>query len=109
MVGTCPLAQSRLTKTIVNDIVFKSFANTIGSRSAFNLEKDMIKPPTTLTRRSAFRVGAGLAAAARGTALLPPPPAPAGAGPPARAAPPTPDGRYLLIISGLRSTAVSAG
>src|SRR6267154_30362 len=72
MVETCPLAQSRLTKTIVYDIVFTSFANTIGSRSAFNLEKDMIKPPTTLTRRSAFRAGAGLAVAAMGTPLLTP-------------------------------------
>jgi hypothetical protein len=32
----------------------------------------MIKPPTTLTRRSVFRAGAGLAVAATATRLLTP-------------------------------------
>lgn len=32
----------------------------------------MIKPPTTVTRRSVFRAGAGLAVAALGTSVLTP-------------------------------------
>jgi len=46
------LLPRRLTRTIVIDIVF-STASAL-ARSAFTLEIDMIKPPTTLTRRSVF-------------------------------------------------------
>ena len=52
--------------------IFKSFANPAASSSAFNLEIDMTKPPTMLTRRSVFRAGVGLAAAATATRLIPP-------------------------------------
>src|ERR1700694_2095830 len=40
------------------------------ARRAFTLEIDMMKPPTTLTRRSVFRAGTGLAVAAMGPPLL---------------------------------------
>jgi hypothetical protein len=42
------------------------------ARSAFTLEIDMIKPPTTLTRRSVCRAGAELVVAATATRLLTP-------------------------------------
>jgi hypothetical protein len=42
-----------------------------GNAASFhNLEIDMIKSPTILTRRSVFRAGAGLAVAATATRLL---------------------------------------
>jgi len=61
-----------LTITMAIDIVFLSFVNATASvlaRSAFNLEIDMIKPPTILTRRSVFRAGTGLAVAGNGNAV----------------------------------------
>jgi glyoxylase-like metal-dependent hydrolase (beta-lactamase superfamily II) len=54
-------------------IVFYILASTAGfalARSAYTLEIDMIRPPTTLTRRSVFRAGAGLAVAAAATPLF---------------------------------------
>jgi len=42
------------------------------ARSAFTSEIDMMKPPTTLTRRSVFRAGAAFAAAATATPVLTP-------------------------------------
>src|SRR5260370_2683385 len=111
MLETCPLAQSsqsRLTKISVSGTVFTSFASTIGSRSAFNLEKDMIKPPTTLTRRSAFRAGAGLAVAPIGTPMLAPPSAQAGSVPHAGAEPPNRGGFDPLHLPGLPAALISA-
>jgi hypothetical protein len=67
------LYQCSLTKTIVIDIVLEP--NTTApalAHSAFDLETDMMKPPTILTRRSVFRAGTGLAIAAMGTPLLTP-------------------------------------
>jgi glyoxylase-like metal-dependent hydrolase (beta-lactamase superfamily II) len=93
----------------VNDIVFTSFANTIGSRSAFNLEKDMIKPPTTLTRRSAFRAGAGLAVAAMGTPLLTPASAQAEGVRQTGAEPLNGGGFYRFKIGDFQATVISDG
>src|SRR5467141_2588429 len=109
MVETCPLAQSRLTKTIVNDIVFKSFSNPTGSRSAFNLEIAMIKPPTILTRRSVFRAGTGLAVAAMGTPLLTPASAQAEGVRQASAEPLNGDGFYRFKIGDFQATVISDG
>jgi glyoxylase-like metal-dependent hydrolase (beta-lactamase superfamily II) len=58
-----------LTNTIVIDIVFIEHYRSRAAHSAFTLEIDMIKPPT-LTRRSVFRAGAGLAVAATATPVL---------------------------------------
>ena len=54
-------------KTLVIDIMFWGKSPTI-----LNLEIDMIKFPTILTRRSMFRAGAGLTVAATATPLLTP-------------------------------------
>src|SRR5258706_15104126 len=57
---------------------FASATASALARSAFTLEIDMIKPPTTLTRRSVFRTSAGLAVAATATRLITPASARAG-------------------------------
>src|SRR5258708_21100704 len=79
------------------------------ARSAFTLERDMIKPPTTLTRRSVFRAGTGLAVAAMGTPLLTPASAQAEG---AREAGPEPvngDGFYRFKIGDFPATVISDG
>ena len=55
--------------------VLTPFANTFASalaRSAFTLEMVMMKPRMTLTRRSVFRAGAGLAIATATPVFTPP-------------------------------------
>jgi glyoxylase-like metal-dependent hydrolase (beta-lactamase superfamily II) len=79
------------------------------ARSAFTLEIDMIKPPTTLTRRSAFRAGAGLAVAAMGTPLLTPASAQAEGVRQAGAEPLNGDGFYHFNIGDFQATVISDG
>jgi hypothetical protein len=62
-------------KIVIAIVFYIFFANATASalaRNAFNLEMDMIKSRTILTRRSIFRAGAGLAVAATATPLLTP-------------------------------------
>src|ERR1700687_6205800 len=98
--------------TIVIDIVFYIFREHTASalaRSAFTLEIDMIKPPTTLTRRSVFRAGAGLAVAAMGTSLLTPAAARAEGVGQAGAEPLNGDGFYRFKIGDFQATVISDG
>jgi glyoxylase-like metal-dependent hydrolase (beta-lactamase superfamily II) len=75
--------------------------------SGFNLEMDMIKPPTTLTRRSVFRAGAGLAVAAAATPLLTPASAQADGANQAGAL--NGDGFYRFKIGDFQATVISDG
>src|ERR1700686_4516093 len=79
------------------------------ARSAFPLEIDMIKPPTTLTRRSMFRAGAGLAVAATATRLLTPASAQAEDARQAGTEPVNGNGFYRFKIGDFRATVVSDG
>jgi glyoxylase-like metal-dependent hydrolase (beta-lactamase superfamily II) len=87
-----------------------SFTGAIASglaRSAFNSETAMIKPPTTLTRRSVFRAGAGLAVAATATRSINPASAePEGA---RQAAALNGDGFYRFRIGDFQATVISDG
>jgi glyoxylase-like metal-dependent hydrolase (beta-lactamase superfamily II) len=86
-------------------------ANTTASaqpRSAFILEIDMMKLPTTLTRRSLFHAGAGLAVAATATPLLTFPAQSEGAGQ-AGAEARNGDGFYRFRIGGFQATVISDG
>src|ERR1700726_5218463 len=69
----------------------------------------MIEPPTTLTRRSVFRAGAGLAVAAVGTSLLPPVSARAEGVGQAGAEPLNGDGFYRFKIGDFQATVISDG
>src|SRR6202045_1793639 len=69
----------------------------------------MIKPPTTLTRRSVFRAGAGLAVAATATRLLTPASAQAEGARPAGAEALNGDGFYRFKIGDFQATVVSDG
>src|ERR1700726_729582 len=69
----------------------------------------MIEPPTTLTRRSVFRAGAGLAVAAVGTSLLPPVSARAEGVGQAGAEPLNGDGFYRFKIGDFHATVISDG
>src|SRR5882672_1961457 len=91
---------------------FTSFANATAAalaRSAFNLEIDMIKPPTILTRRSVFRAGAGLAVAAMGTPLLTPASAQAEGVCQAGSESLNGDGFYRFKIGDFQATVISDG
>jgi glyoxylase-like metal-dependent hydrolase (beta-lactamase superfamily II) len=79
------------------------------TRSAFNLETDMIKPPTILTRRSVFRAGTGLAIAAMGAPLLTPASGQAEGVRPADAEPLNGDGFYCFKIGDFQATVISDG
>src|ERR1700726_860891 len=69
----------------------------------------MIEPPTTLTRRSVFRAGAGLAVAAVGTSLLTPVSARAEGVGQAGAEPLNGDGFYRFKIGDFHATVISDG
>src|SRR6201987_4966066 len=84
-------------------------ASATVSRSAFNLEVDMIKPPTILTRRSVFRAGVGLAIAAAATPVLPPASARAEGARQADAEPLNGDGFYRFKIGDFKATVISDG
>jgi glyoxylase-like metal-dependent hydrolase (beta-lactamase superfamily II) len=73
------------------------------------LEIDMMKPPTTLTRRSVFRAGAGLAVAAMGPSLLTPASAQAEGVRQAGAEPLNGDGFYRFKIGDFQATVISDG
>src|SRR5260221_14504509 len=91
---------------------FTAFANATASalvRRPFNLEIDMIKPPTILTRRSVFRAGAGLAIAAAATPMLTPASARAESAGQADAEPLNGDGFYRFKIGDFQATVVSDG
>jgi glyoxylase-like metal-dependent hydrolase (beta-lactamase superfamily II) len=86
--------------------------NTAGSalaRNALNLEMDMMKPPTILTRRSVFRAGTGLAVAAMGTPLLTLASAQAEGVRQAGAEPLNGDGFYRFKIGNFQATVISDG
>src|ERR1700682_6635043 len=76
---------------------------------AFNLEIDMIKPPTILTRRSAFRAGAGLAISAAATPMLTPASARAESASQAGAEPLNGGAFYRFKIGDFQGTVVSDG
>jgi glyoxylase-like metal-dependent hydrolase (beta-lactamase superfamily II) len=84
---------------------------TVSARahSAFTLEIDMIKPPTTLTRRSVFRAGAGLAVAATATPLLTPASAQADNAGQAGAQALNGGGFYRFKIGDFQATVISDG
>src|ERR1700688_333508 len=69
----------------------------------------MMKPPTTLTRRSVFRAGAGLAVAAMGPSLLTPASAQAEGVRQAGAEPLNGDGFYRFNIGDFQATVISDG
>src|ERR1700731_261935 len=69
----------------------------------------MIKPPTTLTRRSVFRAGAGLAVAATATRLITPASAQAEDARQAGADPLNGDGFYRFKIGDFHATVISDG
>src|SRR5258707_7027109 len=69
----------------------------------------MIKPPTSLTRRSVFRAGAGLAIAATATPMLTPASARAKGASQAGADPLNGDGFYRVRIGGFQAVLVSDG
>jgi glyoxylase-like metal-dependent hydrolase (beta-lactamase superfamily II) len=73
------------------------------------LEIDMIESPNTLTRRSVFRAGAGLAVAAMGTSLLTPVAAHAESVRQAGADPLNGDGFYRFKIGEFQATVISDG
>jgi glyoxylase-like metal-dependent hydrolase (beta-lactamase superfamily II) len=77
-------------------------------RGAFALEIDMIKPPT-LTRRSVFRAGAGLAVAATATRLIIPASAQSEDAHKAGAGPLNGDGFYRFKIGDFQATVISDG
>jgi glyoxylase-like metal-dependent hydrolase (beta-lactamase superfamily II) len=79
------------------------------ARSAFNLEVDMIKPPTILARRSVFRAATGLAVAAMATPLLTPASAQAEGARQAGAEPLNGDGFYRFKIGDFQATVISDG
>jgi glyoxylase-like metal-dependent hydrolase (beta-lactamase superfamily II) len=74
-----------------------------------NLEIHMIKSPTTLTRRSIFRAGAGLAVAATATRLLTPASAQAQDARQAGAGPQNGHGFYRFKIGDFQATVISDG
>src|ERR1700704_1575694 len=93
-------------------LCFRFFANATASalaRSAFTLEIDMIKPPTTLTRRSVFRAGVGLAVAATATRLITPASAQSEDARQAGADPLNGDGFYRFKIGDFQATMISDG
>src|SRR6266852_8289127 len=69
----------------------------------------MIKPPTTLTRRSVFRAGTGLAVAAMGTPLLTPSSAQSDVAPQAAPEALNGDGFYRVKIGDFQATVISDG
>src|ERR1700694_2195318 len=69
----------------------------------------MIKPPTTLTRRSVFRAGAGLAVAATATRLITPASAQSEDARQAGADPLNGDGFYRFKIGDFQATVISDG
>jgi hypothetical protein len=69
----------------------------------------MMKPPTTLTRRSVFRAGTGLAVAAMGTSLLTPATAQAEGASQAGAESLNGDGFYRFKIGDFQATVISDG
>jgi glyoxylase-like metal-dependent hydrolase (beta-lactamase superfamily II) len=90
----------------------QSFMSTTASalaRNAYAVEIDMTRPPTTLTRRSVFRSGVGLAAAAMGALLLTPASAQAEGANHADAEPLSGDGFYRFKIGDFQATVVSDG
>jgi hypothetical protein len=101
--------RNRLTKTIAIDIVFCKHYRFCAGRSAYNVEIDMMRPPTTLTRRSVFRAGTGLAVAAMGTSLLTPASAQAEAVRQAGTKPLNGDGFYRFKIGDFQATVISDG
>jgi glyoxylase-like metal-dependent hydrolase (beta-lactamase superfamily II) len=74
-----------------------------------HLEIEMIRSPTTLTRRSMLRAGAGLAVAAMATPLLTPASAHAEDARPAGAEPLNGNGFYRFNIGDFQATAISDG
>src|SRR3984893_13088093 len=74
-----------------------------------NLEIDMIKSPTILTRRSMFRAGAGLAVAATATPFLAPASAQAEGASQAGAEPLSGNGFYRFKIGDFQATVISDG
>ena len=74
-----------------------------------NLETDMMKSPTILTRRSVFRAGAGLAIAATARPLLTPASAQAEDARQAGAAPLNGNGFYRFKIGDFQATVISDG
>src|ERR1700676_2596215 len=92
--------------------VLTPFANTSASalaRSAFTLEMVMMKPRMTLTRRSVFRAGAGLAIAATATPVFTPASAQAEGVRQAGAEPLNGDGFYAFKIGDFQATVISDG
>jgi hypothetical protein len=79
------------------------------ARSAYTVEIDMMRPPTTLTRRSVFRAGTGLAVAAMGTSLLTAASAQAEADRQAGTEPLNGDGFYRFKIGDFQATVISDG
>jgi glyoxylase-like metal-dependent hydrolase (beta-lactamase superfamily II) len=77
--------------------------------SGLNLEIDMIKPPTILTRRSVFRAGIGLTIAAAATPMLTPASARAEGASQAGVEPVNGDGFYRFKIGDFQATVVSDG
>src|SRR5258708_28294733 len=69
----------------------------------------MIKPPTSLNRRSVFRAGVGLAIAATATPMLTPASARAEGASQAGAEPINGDGFYRFKIGGFQATVISDG
>ena len=69
----------------------------------------MMRPPTTLTRRSVFRAGTGLAVAAMGTSSLTPASAQAEAVRQAGTEPLNGDGFYRFKIGDFQATVISDG
>jgi glyoxylase-like metal-dependent hydrolase (beta-lactamase superfamily II) len=91
----------------VNDIVF---SQTLPPQApASNLERDMTKPPTILTRRSVFRAGVGLAAAATATPVLAPAAAESEGARQAGAEALNGDGFYRFKIGGFQAAVISDG
>jgi glyoxylase-like metal-dependent hydrolase (beta-lactamase superfamily II) len=78
-------------------------------RSAYDVEIDMMRPPTTLTRRSVFRAGTGLAVAVMGTSLLTPASAQTEAVRQAGTEPLNGDGFYRFKIGDFQATVISDG
>ena len=106
-VRSVDISPARNKKTIVNDIVF--FFREPCRLGAFNPEIDMIKPPTILTRLSAFRAGVGVAVVATAMPALTPASASAEGASQAGAEPLNGDGFYRFKIGDFQATVVSDG
>jgi glyoxylase-like metal-dependent hydrolase (beta-lactamase superfamily II) len=96
-----------LNTIVLNIVFFRSTPRWV--LSGLNLEIDMIKPPTILTRRSVFRAGIGLTIAAAATPMLTPASARAEGASQAGAEPLNGDGFYRFKIGDFQATVVSDG